>query len=370
MKIVLWSTNYYPYIGGIERMVHNLACELMSQGHSVLVLTDAPRQNNVLIDYIDGVRVIRFPFSHALFTKQLALIKMTINAAKNVITSFKPDLVNIHGWHESMAFYQFRVAEHLMLPFFLTIHGLLEQPNYKTLACYRLWSMCSAINVVSGSLIDALKLGGFSHADLRLIYNGSKESSVKPTPANGSLMNLVCIGRLSEEKGFDTVLHALNILRHRYPSLRLTIAGGGPLYTQLFELTELLGLQERVELLDYIPPHKIDDIVDRSNVVIMPSTYESFGLVAVEAALRCRPVISSDVGGLKEIVVHGETGLLVTPRDPAALAEAIAQLFDQPYLIAEMGKEGYKRAIEKFSIASTTKRYVAMYKREKFCESI
>lgn len=364
MRVVLWSTNYYPYIGGIERLVHNLACELMRQGHSVLVITDAPQKGIESKDQVDGVEIIRLPFSHALFTKQLPLIKKAIQSATDALIRFKADLVNVHGWLESMAFYQFRVAENLSIPFFLTIHGLLEQSHYKTLACHRLWSMCSAVSVVSRSIEDALRLGNFSHADIRLIYNGSQISSVKSKIPTKSPINLVCIGRLSPEKGFDTALYALALLQHRYPNLTLTIVGGGPLYTKLLELTKALGLQYRVQLLDYVPPHKIDEIIDQSSIVLMPSTYESFGLVAVEAALRCRPVIASDVGGLKEIVVHDETGMLVMPNNPSDLAKAIAQFSDKPHLISEMGLKGYQRAIDFFTLKVMAKGYIAMYKGE------
>ncbi len=361
MRILLWSTNYYPYIGGIERLVHNLGCELIRQGHLVLVLTDAPRQNRVAHDNIDGVRIIRLPFTEALLTKHLPLIKETIQTVMEVITGFRADLVHIHGWYESMAFYQFRVAEKLPLPFFLTIHGLLEQIHYRTLACQRLLTLCQTVSVVSNSLKHALHEEGITHKDLRVIYNGSLISSEPPKPLIGRVNKLVCVGRLSTEKGFETALYALKLLQPAHPTLQLTIAGGGPLYAVLTNLINDLGLHSQVKLLDYVPPHEVDALIDQNDVVLMPSTYESFGLVALEASLRGRPVIAGCVDGLKEVVLHGETGLLVPPGDPVALADGLKQLIDNPDRVVEMGKNGYQRGVNCFSLGAMAANYLAMY---------
>ncbi len=370
MRIVLWSTNYYPYIGGIERLVHNLAGELLRQGHEVLVLTDAPRQNYINRDLIDGVRIIRLPFTEALLTKHLPLIKETIQTVTDVITGFRADLVHIHGWYESMAFYQFRAAEKLSLPFFLTVHGLLEQDHYKTLACQRLWSLSSAVTVVSGSLMEALHATGITHPDFRLVYNGSPIPPSPPTLHSGPVNKLVCIGRLSPEKGFKTALHALKLLRPAHPTLQLTIAGGGPLYDVLANLINDLELHSQVTLLDYVPPPEVDALIDQNDVVLMPSTYESFGLVALEASLRGRPVIAGCVDGLKEVVLHGKTGLLVPPGDPVALADGLKHLIDNPDLVAEMGKKAYQLGVDCFSLEAMTANYLTMYRGENDNESV
>lgn len=364
MKILLWTTNYYPYIGGIERLVHNLAGELIRQGHEVLVLTDAPKKTHGLEDSIDGVRIIRLPFSHALLNKQLALIKETMQSVIDVISTFRADLVHIHGWYETFAFYQVRIAEKLSLPFFLTVHGLLEQVHYRTLACQRLLTLCQSVSVVSNSLRHALHEEGVTHKDLRLIYNGSPISIEPVKSLTGPVNKLVCVGRLSPEKGFETALHALKLLQPAHPTLQLTIAGGGPLYAVLAELINELGLNSQVNLLDYVPPPDVDTLIDQNDVVLMPSTYESFGLVALEASLRGRPVIAGCVDGLKEVVLHGETGLLVPPEDPVALAEALRQLIDNPDLVAEMGKHGHQRGVNCFSLELMTTNYLTMYRGE------
>lgn len=361
MRILLWSTNYYPYIGGIERLVHNLGCELIRQGHHVLVLTDAPRQNRVAHDNIDGVRIIRLPFTEALLTKHLPLIKETIQTVIEVITGFRADLVHIHGWYESMAFYQFRVAEKLSLPFFLTVHGLLEQDHYQTLACQRLWSICSSVSVVSHALREALEASEITHPDMRLIYNGSSMSLLPLSRHSGPIKTLVCVGRLSAEKGFDNAVQALKLLQPTYPGLQLVIAGGGPLFTNLSELVDALGLEQQVKLLDYVPPDQVDAIIDQGSIVLVPSSYESFGLVAVEASLRARPVIASNILGLQEVVADGETGLLVPPNDPHALAYALERLINAPEWASEMGLNGYHRSVKCFGLESMVNQYIDMY---------
>ena len=113
----------------------------------------------------------------------------------------------------------------------------------------------------------------------------------------------------------------------------------------------------------FISPHDVHDFFDRSTLVIIPSSYESFSLVALEAALRGRPVVASGVLGLKEVVEDGKTGLLVEPENPSALAAAIHTLLSNPLQMEQMGKAAFERASHLFNIETTTNNYLRMYER-------
>jgi glycosyltransferase involved in cell wall biosynthesis len=112
-----------------------------------------------------------------------------------------------------------------------------------------------------------------------------------------------------------------------------------------------------------VPRAAVADLINRATVVVVPSRRESFGLVAVEAALLERPVVAARVGGLPEIVVHDETGLLVEPDDSAALADAMAFLLDNPPMARRMGARARTRAQRLFAVGSQSDAYVELYER-------
>jgi glycogen(starch) synthase len=105
-------------------------------------------------------------------------------------------------------------------------------------------------------------------------------------------------------------------------------------------------------------------LINSASAVLMPSRWqEPFGLVAVESALMARPVIAARVGGIPEIVVHKQTGLLVPPENSSALAEAIASLVENPEAARRMGCAARSRALEDFSFQRHVDAYEAVYRR-------
>ena len=120
-----------------------------------------------------------------------------------------------------------------------------------------------------------------------------------------------------------------------------------------------LGLAGAVDFLGLVQP--VEPLIASAGIVVVPSLGEGFGMVALEAMERGRPVIASDVGGLPEIVVHGETGLIVPRGDHEALAAAIAELARDPQRAAAMGRAGRKRAVEAFGQDRCTERTAELY---------
>ena len=167
------------------------------------------------------------------------------------------------------------------------------------------------------------------------------------------------VGRLIPIKGHDVLLRALARVRQQLPEVTLEIAGDGPLEPELSATVSRLGLGERVSFLGRVAPP--GPVFERAEVVVVPSFGEGFGMVALEAMERGRPVVASDVGGLPEIVADGRTGLLVPPGDPEAFAAAIVELAGDPARAADMGAAGRKRALAEFSQERCTDRIEAIY---------
>ena len=122
-----------------------------------------------------------------------------------------------------------------------------------------------------------------------------------------------------------------------------------------------LGLSDAVRFLGFVSP--VQTAIENAAIVVVPSLGEGFGMVALEAMERSRPVIASAVGGLPEIVVDGETGLVVPPGDAEALAEAMVALASDLPRAAAMGEAGRRRAIESFTEDRSTSGIEALYRR-------
>lgn len=131
-------------------------------------------------------------------------------------------------------------------------------------------------------------------------------------------------------------------------SLQLQIIGEGPQRGSLESLAEQLGVRERIEFVGWIPHHELPAYYRRMDVFVAPSRRESFGVAALEAAACGVPVVATAVGGLPEVVLHGETGLLVEAENPAKMTEALVELLNSRDLRSALGATGREYVLERY----------------------
>jgi glycosyltransferase involved in cell wall biosynthesis len=186
---------------------------------------------------------------------------------------------------------------------------------------------------------------GFDPRRFVVVHYGI-EAGPEPEPYAGGEPALLCVGRLIPIKGHAVLLRALARARRSLPGLRLELAGSGPLDGGLRTLAGELGLGDVVAFSGRVAP--IAPAYERSAIVVVASYGEGFGMVALEAMERGRPVIATRVGGLPEIVADGETGLLVPPGDEEALAAALVELASDPERCRAYGLAGRLRALARF----------------------
>lgn len=148
------------------------------------------------------------------------------------------------------------------------------------------------------------------------------------------------VARLSPEKGLDDLLRAVALLRDRGNDLDVVLAGHGPSRATLEQLAADLGIAGNVRFLGDVRHDDVPGVLQSLDIFAMPSTWEGFGVAALEASAMQLPVVASDIHGIPDVVLHGRTGLLVPPRDPAALADAIGRLAGDPALRRMMGEAG------------------------------
>ncbi|MGH3127131.1 MAG: glycosyltransferase family 4 protein [Gaiellaceae bacterium] len=202
---------------------------------------------------------------------------------------------------------------------------------------------------------------GFREQDFEIVHYGIAANG-SASAYEGSEPRLLCVGRLIPIKGHLVLLRALAQARSHVPNVSLDVAGRGPLAPALKAYVRELGLDDAVRFLGYVAP--VEEAIQDAAIVVVPSLGEGFGMVALEAMERARPVVASAVGGLPEIVAEGETGLVVPAADAEALADAIVALAGNLPRAAEMGRAGRARALQQFTPVRCVERVEALYERE------
>jgi glycosyltransferase involved in cell wall biosynthesis len=198
---------------------------------------------------------------------------------------------------------------------------------------------------------------GFDETEFAIVHYGIvPDAAPRPAPDEPRLL---CIGRLIPIKGHVVLLRALAIAREQAPALTLDIAGRGPLEPALKALAKELAIEDAVRFLGYVSP--IRRAIDDAAAVVVPSLGEGFGMVALEAMERARPVVAADIGGLGELVVDGETGVLVPPGEAEALAQALIAIAREPERRRAMGDAGRRRALEHFAEHRSVERTELLY---------
>jgi glycogen(starch) synthase len=361
MRVLFWTPVFWPKIGGVEVHAMKLLCALAARGYEFLVLTTKSDPDQRDQEKFQGIPVYRLPFwNHTTYTEIEVLVRIRQKVA-DLKRDFAPDLVHINAV-DAANFFHLLTAHIVRAPVLVTLHG--EWPERQD-------------GVVRQTLAGADWVAGCSRAILDkgrdlvpgilrrscVIHNGLETPELLPTPLPFAAPRLLCLGRLSPEKGFDLAIEAFSRIAQEFPRARLAIAGDGIARAELEAQSAALGLLHRVEFLGWIDPKDIPALINSATMVLMPSRQESLPLVALEAALMARPLVATRVGGLPEVLAHGETGLLVNPEDAQSLADAVAFFLGCPERAMRMGRNARSRAQQRFSWDTHVDGYDALYRK-------
>jgi len=201
---------------------------------------------------------------------------------------------------------------------------------------------------------------------IRRIYNGLNLAEFGRADFSSSPPLILAVGRLIAKKGFADLICACGLIAERGKSFRCEIIGEGPLENELRGQIERLNLQNRVALSGAKPQGEVRQRLAAANVFVLPSISDPEGgmdklpTVIMEAMATALPVVSTNIGGIPEMVIENETGFLLEPADASALADAIAKVIDDRLLAQRLGHAGYQRAHELFSIEKNVRELSAL----------
>jgi glycosyltransferase involved in cell wall biosynthesis len=276
------------------------------------------------------------------------------------LTRMRPQILHTHLVHADA--YGLLAGTVARVPLrFSTKHGFNEfrEAPYFGVADRAFASLAHVHIAISRGLARYLEdVEGFDGESFEIVHYGI-EPNGSPKPYAGDVPRLLCVGRLIPIKGHIVLLRAFAEARRELPDLRLDIAGRGPLEPALRALAKELGIADAITFLGHVSP--VQSAIERSAVVVVPSMGEGFGMVALEAMERARPVIAAEIGGLGELVRDGETGLLVPAGEADPLRAAIVRLAGDLPLAQRMGDAGRHRALSRFLQTTCTERTELLY---------
>jgi glycosyltransferase involved in cell wall biosynthesis len=192
-------------------------------------------------------------------------------------------------------------------------------------------------------------------------WAGDSEGIRRELSLGGDERLVLSIGRLTEQKGHRYLLEAWRRISSECPRGRLLLVGDGPARERLTRHAERLGVAGSVIFLGW--RKDVPRLLEAGDVVVHPSLWEGFGLVLLEAMAAGKPVVGTNVSAIPEIVADGGTGLLVPPRDPSALAEAVLRLLRDAGLRSAMGCAGRERVNREFTVDKMVSAHEAVYGR-------
>jgi glycosyltransferase involved in cell wall biosynthesis len=361
-RVLVLPEQYWPSVGGIEYLLQGLLPDLARRGHEFMVLTASHGASLPSSDEHDGIPIRRVPIRDAIQSGDPTTVMRLRRQVEDVAREFKPDVIHGHGVGLG-TFVQLTARRASDAKFIVTLHLALDKtPPTPDSAVRRVLDEATRVTVVSDTLGESTLQHLPSLGDrLSVIPNGLIPPTLKPEPLPFGPPVVLCLGRLVEAKGFDIAIRALRMVASKFPTLRMIVAGPGD-PAELLHLAVDQGVSDRIEFAGVVDHSRVPDMMNRATVVLMPSREEGHPLVAIEAALMARPVIGSRIIGLRDIVIHDKTGLLVPPEDPVACAAAIEALLSNPERTGSMGMAARAHALATFSWEHCVDAYDALYR--------
>ncbi|HEX5494984.1 MAG TPA: glycosyltransferase family 4 protein [Mycobacteriales bacterium] len=368
MRVLMLSWEYPPImVGGLGRHAHALAEALAATGHEVTVVSrhgeGAPYD-----EVVNGVRVVRvpedppvFPFDTQLLAWAMAFNHAMSRAALRVVEQARPDVIHAHDWLVAHA--ATTAKHHTSAALVATIHateagrhqGWLPGPTSRAIHSVEWWLTYEARRVVTCSSYmrwEVTRLFDLPPDKVDVVPNGvsldrwrgnperaTETRSRFPALAGSTGPLVVYAGRLVYEKGVHDLLRAMPRLRRRHPGIRLVLAGEGPHDAALRDQARALRLGRSVTFTGFLAEPDLAALAAAADCAVVPSIYEPFGMVALEAAAAGTPLVVTDVGGLREFVQHGVTGLRFSPGDVAGLADAVSSVLRDEVLARRLTRQ-------------------------------
>jgi glycogen(starch) synthase len=375
------SWEYPPLsVGGVAAHVDGLGAALVAAGHEVVLFTRSHPSSEEDSEF-SGVRVLRceaeMPWispditpagtvsggtSTGFSIAQVASANHSLVNLCNLLGTWQPDIVHAHDWHVAWA--SDVCAQRFGVPLITTFHGTersrhgghLPPGNALDINSVEWWLAFRSQRIIAGTRLMAREIASGFEMDPVLIHripNGidttwwtsgeapephSEPPHIEPSLIDTSLGGPVVLtwGRVQFEKGFQVLARAMTLLRQRVPGITCLIAGRGSYIPELQSQIDIEGVSDIVTLMGYVSDPELRELIHHSTCVVIPSLYEPFGVVALEALAAGAALVVANTGGLAELAGGTKAALLFEPGNTADLADRIEELISSPELAAQL----------------------------------
>lgn len=365
MRVLYWTDFFLPHIGGIETFSRDLIHALQARGHEVTVVTSPHKPGLPEVEQVDAIPVHRLPMWRAIQTNDLRGLGAIRRNLAALHRELRPDVTHLH--FGATSYLHLKTVAAAGTPTLTTVHALPERSLASGSLLHQVVQASRAVNAVSARAYRLLS-GAFPEAADRLsyIYYGlgpSARNAAEVVPPSFDAPVILCLGRLTPQKGFDLALKAFARVEGALPRARLMIVGEGVEEAALKQLAATLNVAERVDFTGRVPPEDVYRVINRATMMLLPSRFEGLPLVALEAARMQRPIIASAVDGLPELVVDQETGVVLQDNNEVELAAAILSLTKNPERAMAMGRALARRFEERFGFDQCVSQYERLYRQ-------
>lgn len=371
MKILMLTWEYPPrVVGGISKVVYDLSHRLIKDGHQVTVVTYRDGDTSYYEDD-EGINVYRVdnymihPNNFVDWIMQLNF-NMVAKASELMNKFGKFDVIHAHDWLVSYAAKSLKEAYDV--PMVATIHATEngrnsgihdETQRYINDSEWQLTYEASEVIVNSNYMKNEIqRIFGLPYDKINVIPNGVKLDKFEGIERDYDLRRqyamdnekiILYVGRLVYEKGVQNLIGAMPKILENYHDSKLVICGRGGMMDELKQEAHNLGIDEKVYFVGYCDAAKVQKMYINADIAVFPSTYEPFGIVALEGMLSGTPTVVSDVGGLNEIVEHGVTGMKSYAGNSNSIADSILALLYDQELCDRVSKNAIEVVKEKYN---------------------
>lgn len=383
-RVLMLSWEYPPLIeGGLARHVNKLSEGLVESGVEVHVLTrngeESPAEDVVGGVALHRVREPERPCDLAEFITWVVQMNLDMLAeGLRLAREVEFDIVHGHDW--LVAFAGSHLGHLLEAPYVCTIHateygrhqGWVEKHPQSYIHGVEKWITNRADQVITCSAYMREQLVDIFNVDLEgveVIPNGIDPTDLKPAGDLEALRRHFCgegerlvllVGRLVYEKGFQLALEAVPRVVEELGDVRFLVAGSGTHEAELRQQAGQLGIDDRVTFVGWIGDDVLHSLYRVADLTVVPSIYEPFGLVALEAMASGCPCIVADTGGLREVVPNDAVGLRFKSKDPHSLAEMVIRVLNDEELHRSLVACGQEH-VARFDWADIAARTAALY---------
>ena len=366
-RICLVTHFFPPHMGGIEKVSYEQSKRLTKSGYEIDVLTSKTKGQKK--HPAKGIRVFAYPSLKVAERFGVPYPILTIEAYKKFAQVIKRcDLVHAHGHVYMSSYLAGKIAKKYKKPFIVTQHNTfidykswlntLEYLNDITIGKSVLKRADRILTVSKETMKYVLRLGA-DKAKTSVMYNGVDTNCFHSTKKGESRKKLglpknrkiiFSVRRLVYKNGLDTLIESAHLVARDNPDILFIVAGKGPSRKLIEDSIKELGIEDNIKLTGFVPDELLPLYYNAADYFVLPSASgEGLPLVLFEAMACGLPVIATTVGGTPEIIEHMKNGVLVPPRNPEAIADALSKLLVKEKLGKKIGEESKRNIQKRFS---------------------